>query len=413
MKKFIAAMLAVSAMTVSPAVLAEEDTVSVIVDNVKVEFDQSPVIIDGTTLVPVRAVFEQAGAEVSWDQDTQTATLVKDNYTVTIKLNDTVLYKNGTQIALAKPAQIINDRVLIPVRAIGEAMDFDINWDGFHSQVVVSTDGTEYRPYAARRTAFRELSDAAIYYNDKNFEWVDMDLSATGSNDRVSFTATLDTATADRPLLVINGVDYTESLSGLGSTASFAVVQTEKGNDRREIIITENENAQMAHFFYYDGKTLRPVMKRVYGLDGNSYSAQTQLKVKYVSKLFFDGSGYMLSDFEGITWTDIMVTCSAYHFEGDHTVTQYSATNAAKIVPRRLTHTYNDNMVYGIFYTDYFDENTKGTFYDGMYHDVIYSSDITEFTLQDMNIVSGYPEKIEFFVTLEDGRNAVLVPYNS
>lgn len=413
MKKFIAAILAISAMTAPSAVLAEEDSVSVIVDNAKVEFDQSPVILDGTTLVPIRAVFEQAGAEVSWDQDTQTATLVKDNYTVTIKLNDTVLYKNGTQIALAKPAQIINDRVLIPVRAIGEAMDFDINWDGFHSQVVISTDGTEYRPYAARRTAFRELGDAAIYYNDKNFEWVDIDLTSDGSNDRVSFTAAVDAEAADRPLLVINGVDYTDMLSDFSGIASFAVIQPDKGNDRREIIITENDAAQVAHFFYYDGKTLRPVMKRVYGLDGNSYSAQTQLKIKYVSKLFFDGNGYMLSDFEGITWTDIMVTCSAYHFEGDHTVTQYSATNAAKIVPRRLVHTYNDNMVYGIFYTDYFDENTKGTFYNGKYDDVIFSSDITEFTLQDMNIVSGFPEKIEFFVTLADGRNAVLVPYNS
>ena len=57
---------------------AENDVVSVTVDNVAVEFDLNPVIIEGHTLVPVRAVFEQAGATVTWDQPTQTATITKD-----------------------------------------------------------------------------------------------------------------------------------------------------------------------------------------------------------------------------------------------------------------------------------------------------------------------------------------------
>lgn len=413
MKKFIAAILAASAFVVPSAVMAEEDTVSVIVDNETVEFDQPPVIVDGTTLVPVRAVFEKAGAEVSWDQETQTATLVKDSYTVTIKLNDTVLYKNGVQVALAKPAQIMNDRVLIPVRAIGEAMDFDINWDGFHSQVVVSTDGTEYRPYAARRTAFRELADAAVFYTDKNVDWADVDLTKEGSADTVSFTAALDTANSERPLLIINGVDYTEMLKGLSSTYSLAVIDTDLSTEGREIVITENGATLTAHFFYYDGESLRPVMRRIYGADGSSYNTETQLSIRYASKLFFDQKSFMLSDIEGITWTDIMVTCSAYHFEADHTVTQYSATNASKIVPRRLVHTYNDNMVYGIYYTDYFDENTKGTFYNGEYDATITAAELDEFTLHEMYIEPGSPEQIEFFTTLSDGRNAVLVPYFS
>lgn len=412
MKRFIAAILAASALIIPSAVMAEEDTVSVIVDNEKVEFDQAPIIDDGTTLVPVRAVFEKAGANVTWDQATQTATLVKEGYTVTIKLNDTVLYKNGTQIALAKPAQIINDRVLIPVRAIGEAMDFDINWDGFHSQVVVSTDGTEYRPYAARRTAFRELADTAIYYNDKNFEWVNIDLSAEDSQDTVSFTAALDAAAAERPLLIINGVDYTPTLSGLSSTYSFAVIDTDTSDNRREIVVTENGDKLTAHFFYYNGTTLVPIMRRIYGDDG-AYTSETPFTVSYASKLFFDERSFMLADIEGITWTDIMVTCSAYHFEDDGTVTQYSATNASKIVPRRLVHTYNDNMVYKVFYTDYFDDNTKGTYLDGACDEVVNASEITEFTLHDMYIVPGSPELIEFFTTLSDGRNAVLVPYDA
>ena len=91
MKKIISALLIMS-MALSFAFAlpagAEEDTVSVIVNNERVEFDQPPVIIDGSTLVPIRAVFEKAGAQVSWDQTTQTATLVRGAYTVSITLND-------------------------------------------------------------------------------------------------------------------------------------------------------------------------------------------------------------------------------------------------------------------------------------------------------------------------------------
>ena len=69
--------------------------------------DQAPVMVDNRTLVPARAVFEKAGAEVSWDQPTQTATFKRGSDVVTIKYNDSFLYKNGTPVALDVPAQII------------------------------------------------------------------------------------------------------------------------------------------------------------------------------------------------------------------------------------------------------------------------------------------------------------------
>ena len=65
-KKIRAALALAMSITASAfvGVMAEEDVVSVSVDNTMVAFDQNPVIIDGYTLVPVRAVFEQAGAKV-------------------------------------------------------------------------------------------------------------------------------------------------------------------------------------------------------------------------------------------------------------------------------------------------------------------------------------------------------------
>ena len=219
MKKIISSLLC-AAFLAAPAVpaMAEENTISVIVDNKNVEFDQPPVIEEGRTLVPLRAVFEKAGAVVDWNQETQTATIQRGSYVVEVTLNQQVLYKNGEAVALDVPAKIINDRTLIPVRAIGEAMDFAVTWDGFHSQVVVSTDGKKMRPYAARRVAFRPLSDAAEFYSESSFSWKNVDVDGDGSMDTVSFTATNDTDSEQTPLLIINGEPLTDQIKFLPST---------------------------------------------------------------------------------------------------------------------------------------------------------------------------------------------------
>ena len=180
-KAMLCAAAAAAMMFAGSSAIAEEDVVSVMVNNEKVEFDQNPIILEGTTLVPIRAVFEKAGALVDWDGDTRTATLTKDDYKVTITVGDSVLYKNGESVPLSVSAIVYNDRILIPVRAIGEAMDFDINWDGFHSTVFVGTDGTEYRPYAARRVAFRETAEAAKFYTEQSLDWSEIDVNGDGS----------------------------------------------------------------------------------------------------------------------------------------------------------------------------------------------------------------------------------------
>ena len=202
---------------------AENDVVSVTVDNVAVEFDQNPVIIEGHTLVPVRAVFEQAGATVTWDQPTQTATITKDEYIVTIKYGDSVMYKNGQSIELEQPADVINNRTMIPVRAIAEAMDFAVTWDGHHSLILISTTGKPYRAFAFLKTGFRTLEDQAEFYSNGS-ALVDIDLDGDGRRENISFSSSYDVLSDPTPVLVIDGNDYTAGLGSVTSVYSMAVV---------------------------------------------------------------------------------------------------------------------------------------------------------------------------------------------
>ncbi len=91
--------------------------------------DSPSYIKNNRTMVPMRAIFEALGAEVSWDNETRTAIGVKDGVEVKITVGEDRLYKNGEAVQLDAVAEITNDRTMVPVRAISEAFGCNVDWD--------------------------------------------------------------------------------------------------------------------------------------------------------------------------------------------------------------------------------------------------------------------------------------------
>lgn len=104
--------------------------ITVYVDGLKINFDTQPTLINNRTMVPMRAVFEALGAKVDWDSSTQTAIGKTINTTIKITIGQNYLLKNDEQIQLDSPAVIISGRTLVPVRAIAESLDCNVNWIG-------------------------------------------------------------------------------------------------------------------------------------------------------------------------------------------------------------------------------------------------------------------------------------------
>lgn len=127
-------------------------TPTVNLDGQQLSFDVPPTIEDGRTLVPLRAIFEVMGATVSWDQATQTATAVKSDTTVVLKIGSTTPTINGQVKQLDVPAKIVNGRTLAPLRFVGEAFGGTVEWNQA-SQLIsitsVPTSGTPPPPAAA------------------------------------------------------------------------------------------------------------------------------------------------------------------------------------------------------------------------------------------------------------------------
>ncbi|MBQ7039127.1 MAG: leucine-rich repeat protein [Clostridia bacterium] len=113
--------------------------IKVLVDGVRVSFDQHPVIVNDRTLVPLRAIFEALGAEVGWDHESMTATAKKDGTEISVTIGSEVLIRNGTETALDSPAIIVNSRTMVPVRAISEAFGNQVSWNADEREVIIST----------------------------------------------------------------------------------------------------------------------------------------------------------------------------------------------------------------------------------------------------------------------------------
>jgi len=126
-KLLTVALVVVFALAAVPfSVLAADVTVTI--DGQAITFtDQKPVLVEGGTLVPVRDVFVTLGFTPRWDGATRTATLVRDNHTIVIAIDSYTFIANNVQHTLDVPAQIMNGRTMLPLRAILESVGYEVD----------------------------------------------------------------------------------------------------------------------------------------------------------------------------------------------------------------------------------------------------------------------------------------------
>ena len=101
----------------------------VVLNNKILGFDVPPIIEDGSTLVPMRFLFEQMGADVEWDSETQTATATIENKAVTFSIDNVNARINNKPAKMDVPARLVNGKTMVPLRFLSENMGYDVDWD--------------------------------------------------------------------------------------------------------------------------------------------------------------------------------------------------------------------------------------------------------------------------------------------
>lgn len=140
-RKILSLMLVLtSTMSLATQQAFAKKPINIVVGGELLETDVNPVIVDGRTLVPLRAIFEALDAEVAWNAAEQTVTATKGDKVISLKIGSKDLKVNSEIKKLDVPAQIVDGRTMIPVRAISEALDAEVSWNEKSETVRIKTE---------------------------------------------------------------------------------------------------------------------------------------------------------------------------------------------------------------------------------------------------------------------------------
>lgn len=118
----------------------DASTVKVKLDGRVLDFVKQPVNEHGTVLVPFRAITEALGAQVDWDAKTRTAIARKDGTELRLTIDDPVPVLNGKRLdPLQAPARNVDGHTMVPARAIAEAFGMKVGWDGQTRTVLIDS----------------------------------------------------------------------------------------------------------------------------------------------------------------------------------------------------------------------------------------------------------------------------------
>ena len=133
--------------------------------NREVKFDTPPVIKEGRTLIPVRAITEAMGATVTWNSEDKLVTIVKDGKTIVFDLLNNITYVNDVEATIDVPADVMNNRTMVPLRFIAENLSLEVVWDEDAQTIEVgeeSIDSEDITDEASEDVVSDEVVDSEV-----------------------------------------------------------------------------------------------------------------------------------------------------------------------------------------------------------------------------------------------------------
>lgn len=143
------------------------------VDGAVTEIDSegtTPVIVNDRTLMPIRAIIEAIGGTVSWDGETRKVTLLYNGSAIELVIDSASALLNGKESALDTAPMIINGRTMLPIRFIAESFGFDVGWDGDTGTVTISPPAAAQKetPVVMEVNGFKITMADITYYIDSD-----------------------------------------------------------------------------------------------------------------------------------------------------------------------------------------------------------------------------------------------------
>jgi hypothetical protein len=116
---------------------ASGDVSTYIFNGEKQHFNNQGIIKSGTTLVPLRVIFEALDADVKWNQKDKTIHASKGNTKVWLKIGSRTAKVNEKAITISVPAQIKDNQTLVPLRFISQSLGEKVSWNNSTKTVMI------------------------------------------------------------------------------------------------------------------------------------------------------------------------------------------------------------------------------------------------------------------------------------
>lgn len=139
MKKKLALLLGIMIFILSLTPVFAEQSIKVLLDGKPIAFDVNPVVVNGNTLVPLRAIFDALGFKTDWNEESRTVTGTRDNLKVVLQIDSKNALIGDKPHELSVPATVINKRTMVPLRFIAESTGAQVDWDGTNNTVFIQS----------------------------------------------------------------------------------------------------------------------------------------------------------------------------------------------------------------------------------------------------------------------------------
>jgi hypothetical protein len=107
--------------------------------NFDVDLGVAPFIVSGTTMIPLRGLLEQMGANIAWDGTIDQITIEKKgNETMIMQVEHEPVLIGGRRYSMLIAPRIVNSRTFIPLRFVSEHLGYDVAWDGATQTITIT-----------------------------------------------------------------------------------------------------------------------------------------------------------------------------------------------------------------------------------------------------------------------------------
>ena len=144
----------------------EESNISLQINGSEISAEVPPTIIDGRTMVPVRAIFEAVGANIDFDAETKIITARNGDTTVNMTVGANAVTVNNKEVQLDAPAVIVNGRTLAPARFVAETFGYTVQWDAENKIVKINGKESSTETTTETTTKATATSSSKKYYDE-------------------------------------------------------------------------------------------------------------------------------------------------------------------------------------------------------------------------------------------------------